>query len=209
MTMNNVVVVNLVETEDEDNNILCLNTAMDTIVNFNECAGNHLDDVTYEGLFSQTKLVSEEAEELNTAVAMFLGLKNKTITLDQVHEVTGKDDYDTELEILDGICDVLVVALQALAQIEVLGFDVNKAFDKISDNNLNKILVVKEEAEEQAKLLQDNLGETIIVKEVDYEGRKYYTLRDVNGKIRKPVGFVGVDISDCIPSYINCSTTKH
>lgn len=178
---------------------LCLNEALLDVVDFNEKAGNSLDNTTFSDLFNQSKLVVEEAQELMVAAGCYTSLKDGSITLDQVHEVTGDDRYDAEVEILDAICDLFVVSLQALAQIEELGFNTEKAFNTIMENNNKKIFTDKGEANKKAKELGDSLGEDMSVAGVGFDGEVYYTIRDKNNKIRKPLGFEGVDIKEFVP----------
>ena len=185
-----------------DGSYICLNKAFDDVVDFNAKAGNNLDNVTYDDLFNQTKITLEECNELMVAAGTFTALRDGKITLEQVYEVTGKQSYDAELEILDGLCDVLVTALQAVAQLEALGFNVADAFDRVMTNNNTKIFDDHQEATQAAIKLQEQLGEPISLQEETYEGVKYWTMRDVNNKIRKPVDFVGVNLQEYLPSYI-------
>lgn len=193
-----------------DGSYICLNKAFDDVVDFNAKAGNSLDNVTYDDLFNQTKITLEECNELMVAAGTFTALRDGKITLEQVYEVTGKQSYDAELEILDGLCDVLVTALQAVAQLEALGFNVADAFDRVMTNNNTKIFDDHQEATQAAIKLQEHLKEPISLQEETYEGVKYWTMRDVNNKIRKPVDFVGVDLQEYLPSYIKeISKTIH
>lgn len=195
---------------DVDGSYICLNKAFDDVVDFNAKAGNNLDNVTYDDLFNQTKITLEECNELMVAAGTFTALRDGKITLEQVYEVTGKQSYDAELEILDGLCDVLVTALQAVAQLEALGFNVADAFDRVMTNNNTKIFDDHQEATQAAIKLQEHLKEPISLQEETYEGVKYWTMRDVNNKIRKPVDFVGVDLQEYLPSYIKeISKTIH
>lgn len=195
---------------DVDGTYICLNKAFDDVVDFNAKAGNNLDNVTYDDLFNQTKITLEECNELMVAAGTFTALRDGKITLEQVYEVTGKQSYDAELEILDGGCDLLVTALQAVAQLEALGFNVADAFDRVMTNNNTKIFDDHQEATQAAIKLQEHLKEPISLQEETYEGVKYWTMRDVNNKIRKPVDFVGVDLQEYLPSYIKeISKTIH
>jgi hypothetical protein len=189
---------------------ICLNKAIDDVVDFNAKAGNNLDDVMYDDLFNQTKITLEECNELMVAAGTYVSLRDGKITPEQVYEVTGDLNYDAELEVLDGMCDVLVTALQAVAQLEALGFNVADAFDRVMENNNTKIFDDHVTATQAAVKLQEKLGVVISLQEDEYEGVKYWTMRDVNNKIRKPVDFVGVDISEFLPSYLEQkSKTTH
>jgi predicted HAD superfamily Cof-like phosphohydrolase len=83
-------------------------------------------------------------------------------------------DYDYVMDnvdrvgYLDASVDIAVVSLGASISI---GADVEKACNKVADNNLSKFPVV--------------------------DG-KHTVMRDANGKIAKPEGFTSVDLSDCI-----------
>ena len=96
----------------------------------------------------------------------------------------------------------MVTALQAVAQLEALGFNVADAFDRVMTNNNTKIFDDHQKPHKRLLSYKSNLKEPISLQEETYEGVKYWTMRDVNNKIRKPVDFVGVDLQEYLPSYI-------
>lgn len=137
---------------------------------FNEIAGN-LDNVTVEKLEAQMKVFIEESKE--TAAAF----ENKDA-----------------VELLDGICDSFVTLAGLMQMAEELGFAVNEALKRVNRNNLDKYIsrVVKDDEFDH----YDSLGWTAI-----YNNRyDCYVLKDENGKIRKPVGFVPVEIAALAPN---------
>ena len=140
--------------------------------NFNERCGN-VDCTpemslaeTCEAVLPQAKVILEEAKELLKAC-----------------------EEQNEQEILDGSIDVLVTSLRLLS---LLGkrYDLMKAAELIMENNHLKYT-------DDVKLLEqwvvasppDIYGESS-----ESGGKKYYYLKDLNGKIRKWAGFPKVEL---------------
>lgn len=139
---------------------------------FNERCGN-IDctpemsiDETCATVLPQAKVILEEAKELLKAC-----------------------EEQNEQEILDGSIDVLVTSLRLLS---LLGkrYDLMKAAELIMENNHLKYT-------DDVKLLEqwvvasppDIYGESS-----ESGGKKYYYLKDLNGKIRKWTGFPKVEL---------------
>jgi hypothetical protein len=92
------------------------------------------------------------------------------------------------VELLDGYCDLLVT-VQGLGQkLNAAGFDTQEAEKRVNDNNLSKYIPVN-----KAIHYDPSFTKTL------NEEYNVYVLRDSNMKIRKPSGFVSVDLSDCVP----------
>jgi hypothetical protein len=92
------------------------------------------------------------------------------------------------VELLDGYCDLLVT-VQGLGQkLNVAGFDTQEAEKRVNDNNLSKYIPAN-----KAIHYDPSFTKTL------NEEYNVYVLRDSNMKIRKPSGFVSVDLSDCVP----------
>lgn len=99
-------------------------------------------------------------------------------------------DLDDKVEILDGACDMFVVVCGLLQKLEAQGYDVEEALFRVCDNNMNKFPTT-----------DGNKTSTWNPAYTAHFNKKYkvLVLKDQNGKIRKPDGFVPVDLSDLVP----------
>jgi hypothetical protein len=129
----------------------------------------NFENVNVESIDAQIKVVVEEVKELEKAFAE----KNS-------------------VEMLDGVCDAFVTVAGLMQKMQKAGFNVNKAIERVCLNNMEKY---------PTQMLSHDL-------DVYYEkgwdvlyNNEYdcYVLKDKNGKIRKPDGFVPVEISDLVP----------
>jgi NCAIR mutase (PurE)-related protein len=135
---------------------------------FNKIAGN-LANADAKSVEAQIKVVVEEVKELEKAFAE-------------------KDS----VELLDGVCDAFVTVAGLMQQMSAAGFNVDKALQRVCENNLTKYPT--EVTKQELEAYQWNLWTVTYNKEYDC-----YVLKDANGKIRKPAGFVSVGISDLVP----------
>jgi len=129
----------------------------------------NISNVDANSLEAQIKVVVEEVKELEKAYAD----KNA-------------------VELLDGVCDAFVTVVGLMQKMQAAGFDVGEAVECVCLNNLEKY---------PTEMLREDLG-TYAEKGWDVlYNNEYdcYVLKDSNGKIRKPVGFVSVEISDLVP----------
>lgn len=129
----------------------------------------NLDNVTVASIEAQMKVVVEEVKELEKAFADKNGV-----------------------ELLDGACDAFVTVMGLLQQMEVAGFKVDEAIGRVNTNNLMKFPS------------EITLAEIVLYKERGWHSKynsKYSccVLKDKNGKIRKPIGFQPVELSDLVP----------
>jgi phosphoribosyl-ATP pyrophosphohydrolase len=154
-----------------------LNKYYKEVQKFNDIAGNLHDKLTFENLKNQTALILEEAKE---AVE---GAETKS--------------YD---EVLDGAVDVFVTLAGLMQQMQLMGYDVEKALDKVCVNNLSKYPSYNTESRsqitEETLKKYNNQGVKVQV----YENNQYNVLVFRNaktGKILKPAGFNSVDLTDC------------
>jgi hypothetical protein len=142
---------------------------------FNSIAGN-LDNVTPESIDNQLSFIFEELTETIEAVerGMFEDLDA---------------DYNPEVELVDGVCDLFVTVAGLIQKMEVAGFDVAGALKKVNDNNLQKFPqwdVRKNENElapPNTRTIIDGNHCVLIFKDKD------------TGKIKKPTNFVPVNLS--------------
>jgi predicted HAD superfamily Cof-like phosphohydrolase len=142
---------------------------------FNEIAGTKEQyDTRKVALY--TALILEEVSEMVEA----LGMKKTTLfdTLEIYRKGFKNTAYDKDIEIvlqnqdnrieyLDAAVDIAVVALGAGISI---GGDINKAVNKVADNNLEKFPIV------------DGV---------------HTVLKDESGKVKKPDSYVSVVLDDC------------
>ena len=140
-----------------------------SVKDFNEIAGT-LDDVDKESIALQLDLMQEEYIE----------------TVDAF-------DEDSPIELLDGACDMLVVAMGLLAKLEAQGYDVTNAISKVADNNMSKFLANSPVAPENSK---DHYNFTF------NEKHKVWVLKNAVGKIMKPASYAPVDLSACVPGAV-------
>jgi hypothetical protein len=137
---------------------------------FNRIADN-LSDITPEKVNNQISVNYEEAVDI----------------------ITGFEEKDA-VELLDGVVDNLFTCMGLLQQLEVAGFNTEKALKKVAANNLSKFptdkfptIPVPEQAVEEGWQLVHNKQEGVLI------------WKDTNGKIRKPHGYQSVNLSDCVP----------
>lgn len=107
--------------------------------------------------------VAKTPEEVSQSVA---------ILTEEVKELSKAMEENNLAEIVDGVCDVIYVALGIALKYD-LDYETLVSFPLVCHNNLLKL---KEDA----------------------EGNFYADI--VNGKIQKPEGFVGLDLSKMIPT---------
>lgn len=140
---------------------------------FNYFAGKVEKPLSYKALKNQSKRIEEELNEL-----YYKGVAD-----------------NNPKEILDGIVDVLVTSFGLAQLLEANGYNVAKAMQKIATNNMSKILGDFELANDTVKMYQDK-GEDCYIKNVE---DCFTVLRRSDDKIMKPIGYVSVDINDCLP----------
>ena len=118
------------------------------------------------------------------------------VLLEEVYEIKEALDTDNIVELVDGVIDALVVISGFVQKLENQGINMSKAMELIAENNLSKYTMNAYVADMS---VADYKSKGIEV--VSEFNKEYcvYVLRDTNGKIRKPINFQSVDISDCIP----------
>jgi len=139
---------------------------------FNDIAGNS-KKLTKQDYQAQFKVLFEEVNEIKEAL-----------------------DNSDVVELVDGVIDSLVVINGFVQKLENQGIDMSKAMELIAENNLSKYTMNAYIAD--ASVLEYKEKGIEVVSEFNKE-HCVYVLRDTNGKIRKPINFKSVDISDCIP----------
>lgn len=137
---------------------------------FNEIAGNNTR-LSKKDFEAQYKCLVEEVKEIGE------GIETNNLT-----------------EVLDGVVDVLVVALGLAHKLEHLGVPVYVAAARIAENNLSKFPDYTT-VEAMATIdMYSKKGEAVTVTDQDC----YLVVRDLNGKIRKPFSFQSVELDDLV-----------
>lgn len=168
---------------------------LNKVKKFNELAGN-LINVTPEKLVAQQKVIDEELNELNKAIAA----KDKVEILDGwcdvVVTVYGKCLMLNHYKDLNGMLRLLRLYQEIIdleKDLSIQGYNTFEAFQRVCDNNLLKFPLVSEKDK-----YQYDEGITLTVSEVDSER---LVPKDTNGKVRKFKDFPKVDLTDLIPQY--------
>ena len=153
---------------------------------FNQIAGN----IDKGDIHLQLKLAFEELIETMSAFGMIDDIEDKG---DSVYISWRDKSKSVDLgELLDGAVDVKVINDGLLQILESKGFNIAKALQKVGDNNLSKYPKTEPDM---------NLYPVGWTKEYKPK-HDVWVIKDENGKIRKPLDFVPVDLSDCIPDSI-------
>lgn len=149
-------------------------------IDFNYKAGNKVpeyDTLEYwRAVENQSKLMVEES--------------NEGLAAAKVNDAT---------ESLDALCDELFVLAWRIEQHAKRGFDVLGALQAVIDNNSKKVFNSFFDAVEQKELLEAKLDVELFIETSVHSDLPFYTIRDSSNKIRKPVGFVPVDLTDYLP----------
>jgi len=124
-------------------------------------------------IMNQIKLMQEETEE--TTEAYKLG------------DMTG---------VLDGCIDVLYVTLGLLQKLQNAGVDTTGAMKQVAEDNLKKF--PKRFKDACSSVLMYNATNDVVKEHYNKE-YNVYVLKDQNDKVRKPLGFVGTDLSKYVP----------
>lgn len=143
------------------------------IYSFNRVAGN-ADKVNQQDFIAQMKCLKEEVIELDEEIK----------------------DWNDPTNLVKETLDVIYVAIGILQKLDTLGIDTSFAMQEIAENNLEKFPKRLAVALASVVLLEDQGVECKHEFNTDYD---CYTIRDSNGKIRKPVTYKNVDIHNCIP----------
>ena len=153
---------------------------------FNQIAGN----IDKGDIDLQLKLMFEEFEETLKANGQFL--MSSSYDSQNVEVYTNRGRTTNLVELLDGAVDMKVINDGLLQILESKGFDIAKALQKVGDNNLSKYPKTEPDM---------NLYPVGWTKE--YKPKHgVWVIKDENGKIRKPLDYIPVDLSDCVPDSI-------
>ena len=168
------------------------NYVSDRVYDWNAKVGNDLSKATWQDIFSQNRVNFEESKELYYAISTIEQLLNGNTTL------AALEGYNPLLETLDGAVDVSVTYTALVEMLESRGLNVSAGAERILKNNDDKMFTDFNEACAEALKIQEELGEPIVVCTSVVGGVEYYCLKDEKGKVRKKLGFAGVDLSDLL-----------
>ena len=179
------------------------------VILFNQCCGSQLptEDMTTDEIKAiiqrQVKIVNEELLETITAlsegniVELLDGIVDVRYTLVWLKEISKVADGLPNAPIMDhslnGWLEVMRVTLNECR--DVFPEDIIlEAMRRVAENNASKFTTDYSVAEEWA----DSVEFMVKIEEAVVDGVSYFCMRDNNEKIRKHVGFVGVDLSDLV-----------
>jgi hypothetical protein len=114
------------------------------------------------------------------------------VVVEEVKEIEKAFAEKDSVELLDGVCDAFVTVAGLMQKMSYAGFKVDEALERVCLNNMAKY------PSEMSKEELDNCDKQgwDVLYNIDCE---CYVLKDKNGKIRKPLGFKSVEISDLVP----------
>jgi len=99
------------------------------------------------------------------------------------------------VEQLDAVIDLCVTVFGFAQKLERQGAVLNKACDKVGENNLSKFPTDRQVAEDTVKFYKEVKNKDCVINfNPVYQ---QYVIRDVNNKYMKPKGFVECNLSDC------------
>lgn len=165
-----------------------LSKAFQQIELFNKLIGNKN---SYEAVFNQLGRVEEELEETLDAVS----LVGKDLRGNKVRTLSPEID---KLELLDGVCDQIVVVLDLIAKLESLGYNVLDGLLAVTENNLEKFTKEHIVAEYTQRHYEEELDTPCTI--VYNEEHELYGVRRVeDGKLLKPINYVSVNLKEFLP----------
>ena len=144
---------------------------------FNQVAGK-LENLTMNDVYNQLVLIKEELDET-------------------FHDYQAKDFEG----VLDGLCDLAVTVSGLAFILEKLGFDVSGALLETAKNNLTKFIDGEDTRKVDATV--QHYKEQGVKVYADYSHEyNLFVIKDMNNKIRKPVGFVSNSLVQFVPQQL-------
>lgn len=160
-------------------------------------------------LFSYEDISKKELiNELNPFVVDRKDGKKGLLT-EEVQELLEALEKGDILEVTDAVVDIQYYVYQMISWLEIAGIDFNGAMNAVCDNNDSKYTTSKELAWQWAEdyRFKGYHYDVNIVGIESYldeyacndEYTTYYCLKDSEGKVKKPIDFIPVDLSSFIP----------
>ena len=144
---------------------------------FNDAAGK-LENLTMPDVYNQLVLIKEELDEAFHAY--------------QVNDTEG---------VLDASVDVAVTAIGFCLILEKLGFDVDGALLETAKNNLTKFIDGGDTHKVDATVQHYKEQGVKVYAEYNHE-YNLFVIKDMNNKIRKPVGFISNSLVQFVPQQL-------
>jgi hypothetical protein len=103
------------------------------------------------------------------------------------------------VETLDGCIDTLYVTLGLLQKLNNLGIDTEGAMQQVALDNLQKFPTCEIVAKETVKMYSEKGIEVISKYDILHNA---YVIKDMNDKVKKPLGFIPTNLSQYV--FANC-----
>lgn len=151
----------------------------------------------YEKIFLFNTLIGHEGIQPDSE-EFWTQIRNQTErVVEEVNETLDATIDQDMLELIDGVADIMVVAIGLYQKLQLCGVDVAEALERVCDNNLTKFHETEDHANETVKFYQDLDIETFVRLVTMEDGVEYFgVIRKSDGKLLKPHDFVGVDLTD-------------
>lgn len=154
----------------------------------------------FQALSGKREIFENMSPEFLEAVSGQLSrIKEEVLEIEEA--INSKDSK----ELLKEIDDTLFVVLGFIDMLELSGYHVFKSLKVVSENNISKFPKDRYSAKAAAYYYQE-MGQPCEIQETtEDDGSSRYAIKRVrDGKVMKPKGFKGVDLTDLIP----CRQTK-
>jgi len=137
--------------------------------------------------YTATQKFNEISGNLDNITTQSIALQLDLIQEEYLETVQAYDDKNMQ-EICDGAADMFIVVCGLLQKLDTHGCDMEEVLNRVCENNLSKYPPV-------GASVRYDPSHTVTVNE------KYQVqvIKDVNGKVRKPLDFVPVNLYGCIP----------
>jgi hypothetical protein len=122
-----------------------------------------------------------------------------TLMQEEVQETYDAYVKGNMVETLDGCIDTLYVTLGLLQKLNNLGIDTEGAMQQVAYDNIQKFPICEIVAEETVKMYSEKGIEVISKYDVLHDA---YVIKDMNDKVKKPLGFMPTDLTQYVP--VNC-----
>lgn len=142
---------------------------------------------TSEG-FASVQTFNELAGNLANVTDVSVDAQISFIFEELTETIDGMETLN-RVEILDGACDLFVTVAGLMLKLEAQGYNVAEALQRVNENNLTKFPV------NGATFTTDPAHVATLNPEYDR-----WVIKDANGKVRKPLEFVSVDLTDLVPA---------
>lgn len=137
----------------------------------------------YEQVFKFNKIAGVLDSPTYDTVDMY-----NSLGFEEMSESITALEEGNKVEVLDGCLDEFFIICGKMQILEKMGYNVQEGLKRVCENNLSKFPSVVD-------------GCTRLKEYTATVNKEYnvYVIKDINGKVRKPEGFVPVDISDLVP----------